>query len=40
LALNVIEDILNFLYELDYKAKMLDEVGMREASPVRAPAIL
>jgi len=26
LALNVIEDILNFLYELDYKAKMLDDV--------------
>jgi hypothetical protein len=29
LALDVIEDILNFLYELDYKAKMLDNVRNR-----------
>lgn len=41
LALNVIKDILNFLYELDYKARMLDQVrstrGPAGARPVGAP---
>jgi hypothetical protein len=36
LALNVIEDILNFLYELDYKAKMLGDA--RAALEVAARA--
>jgi hypothetical protein len=42
LALNVIEDILNFLYELDYKAQMLSDVrtarggGIGPGSPTKA----
>lgn len=35
LALNVIEDILNFLYELDYKARMLSEV---RAARIKGPS--